>query len=149
VTVITSARSTFGSSESPHSRLLAAEEALKAEQVRHTRTKRALDDALAAIKALETKYAHAELAHTEAIAQEQSARAQAETTLKQREVQLEELAERVRQLEAQAASRPSETERAAGPTARVTRRSKAGPTIVEAEPVKWWLPSSRSAKRGR
>jgi len=149
VTMINSATAATSLMEAPRSRLIALEEALTTERSSLARTKRALDDALAANKALETKHVHTELAHAEAIENERSARAQTEAALQQLQAQLHEMEERFRQLESAAASQPPQTKRTAGPIARAGRRSKEASDAVEAEPVQWWLPHRQPGKRRR
>ena len=147
--MINSARPDAGQVESPRIRMMALAEALATEQSSHARTRRALDDALATIKALETRGAHAELAYADGIRNEQSARMQAEATSHQLQMQLREMEERGRQLESAATAQSPQTKRTTGPTARVRRRSKAPSGAAEAEPVKWWLPTYQLGKRRR
>jgi chromosome segregation ATPase len=149
VTMISSTASDTSLMESPRSRLMALEEALISERSSHARTKRSLDDALAAIKALETKHGHAELAYADAIENERSARAQTEAALQQLQAQLHEMEERARHLQSAAASQTPRAKRTAGPTARAVRRSKEASGAVEVEPVKWWLPNRQAGKRRR
>lgn len=149
VTMINSARPDASLVESPRIRMMALEEALATEQSCHARTTRALDDALAAIKALETKSAHAELTYADAIKNEQGARAQTEMALQQLQVQLHEMEERAQQLELTATSQSPKTKRMAGPAAQVGKRSKTRAGAAEPEPVKWWLPSDQAGKRRR
>ena len=149
VTMINSAASDTSLIESPRSRLMALEEALTTERSSHARTKRALDDALAANKALETKHAHAELAYADAIQNERSARAQTEAALQQVQAQLHEMEERARHLESMTASQPPQTKPTASPIARAVRRSKKASNAGEAEPVKWWLPNRQAGERRR
>ncbi len=148
VTMINPATSSDAiSAQSPRGRLMAIEEALVAERASHGQTRRALEEALATIQALETKLAHGELAHAEAIRQEQAARAKAETALQQLQVKPQE-AEHVRPHAAAATAEPLEAT-AVRSSRRVGRPRKEASAGVEPEPVKWWLPSYRAAKRRR
>ena len=148
VTVINPARPNAIPAKSPRMRMMALEEALATEQSAHARTRRALDDALATIKALETKGAHAELAYADAIRKERSARERAETTVQELQAQLQETEARVRQLEPATASQPSQMKRGAAASGQI-RRFKTQSGTAEAEPVKWWLPSYRASKHRR
>ena len=148
VTMINSAASDASLKESPRSRLMAFEEALTKERLSHARTKRALDDALAAIKALETRHAHAELAYADVIKDERGARAQTEAALQQLQAQLHDMEESARHPQSAVAA-PPQAKRAASPTTRAARHPKEASGAAEAEPVKWWLPSHQAGKRRR
>jgi hypothetical protein len=148
VTVINLAALDGISAQSRRGLLMGVEDALAAERASHRRTKRALEEALARIQALETKHAHGELAHAEAIRQEQTARAQVEAALQQLQAQLQQAELRERQLAA-AASEPCEATAAARRSGRVTRPRQKAPDAADPKPVKWWLPSYRAGKARR
>jgi hypothetical protein len=139
VTVINPAASDSVSAQSPRGRLMAVEGALSAERAAHARTRRALEEALATVQALETKHAHGELAHAEAIRHEQAARAQAEAELQQPQEA------RTRPHVAAAASELTKAE-PVRPARRVVRRRPEATDTAEPEPVKWWLPAYRAGK---
>ena len=143
MTVINPAVSDTNSVQSARDQLIAVQGALEAERASHARTQRALEEARAAIQAFETKLAHGELAHAEAIRREQTARAEAETALQQLQVKLQE-AEHMRPHGAATTSEPPQ-----GGRRRVGRLRKEAPEGVEPEPVQWWLPSYRASKRQR
>jgi hypothetical protein len=149
VTVVNAATSENVTGESLRGRLRALEQALRAERESHVRTKHALDDARGAMQALETKCAHIELAHAEAIQNERSARTQAEAAVERLQAQLHAVEERGRQLEAAPAPKPPKVKRAAGQVARAPRRSKEATSAPEPEPVQWWLPGWKTGKTRR
>lgn len=125
--------------------------ALEGERAARIKTEQALAEAQATIRSLQAKLAHAELAHAEALAAERSSREQAEAAL--RDVK----AVRTRTAghsEVEAAARDA---RPAMPMASNTARSqsarpaKAKPGALaakarEPQPVKWWLPSYKTAQ---
>ena len=76
VTVV-SAQRQDAAEGSARDQLAAAEQALAAERAAHAQTTRSLQEALANVRSLQTKLAHAELAHGEAIAHERRAHAEA------------------------------------------------------------------------
>jgi hypothetical protein len=135
--------------QSPRSRLIALEDALAAEQISHARTKRGLEEALATIQALETKLAHGELAHAEAVQHEQAARAQVETTLQRLQAQLQEAEVHAQRIAAAATSTPRHVEPAVDSSGSVSRGRSKATGSSEPKPVKWWLPSYRAAQRQR
>jgi len=106
-------------------RLTVAESALEHERAQHGATKRALFDAQASLQALQTRLAHAELAHNEAIAAERRARQTAEEALT-----------------ALQNAPPPEPER---PTKTVRAKLPRVPRVArEQKPVRWWTPSYRA-----
>jgi len=130
-------------------RLAAAEEALGAERQSHARTERALKDAVATIRALETKLAHAELAYTEAVQSERCAREQAE-------LMLQELRARVQpKEEGRDSGKPSAPTQKSRKGMRPKRRTEGTGRLgnmprdgqSDQEPVQWWLPSFRAKRR--
>lgn len=150
VTVVNPAASDVAPAQSRRGLQTALEDALAAERASHMRTKRALEETLARIQALETKHAHRELAHAEAIRQEQTARAQVEAALQQLQTQLQQAEERERELAAAAAaSKPRKAAPAASSSGRVTRPRQKASDGADPKPVKWWLPSYRTGKGRR
>ena len=120
------------------SRVAEIEAALDVERNAHGATKRTLQEAQASVQALQTRLAHAEFAHGEALAAERRARKEAEDSLQAR-IALE--AE-------QAASPAGEAPVAAAVTApkkavRKMPRVPRTPKVAEPQPVKWWLPKFR------
>lgn len=103
-------------------RVAELEAALEAERTAHAVTKRAWQEAQSAAQALQTRLAHAELAHRDALEVERQTRETVEAALR----------------EARAAA-----ERAA---AKAPRRKPAETAQAEREPqpVKWWLPNYKA-----
>ena len=122
-------------------RVAELEAALEAERTAHGATRRFLHEAQATVQAQQTRLAHAELAHSEALAAERSARQAAEDSLQAR------LAEAEQPLPAPAVVPPSpavaKPKLAARKVPRTPRVSKA----KEPQPVKWWLPNFREKRR--
>ena len=115
-------------------RIGALETALEVERTAHAATKRTLSDAQAANQALQTRLAHSELAHGEALAAERQARKLAE--------------------DAQAAAaaprraEPAMKARAAEPAIKPPRKPRANAAPPrEPKPVKWWTPGFRAKAR--
>lgn len=129
---------------SAQNRVAAVEAALRAERAAHERTEQALKEALAAAERLETKLAHAGLAHGEALAAERASRESAERARD------EALAAKAA-LEAQLAELTPPTRarsRVVGGENQATPRQKPpSATKREPQPVKWWLPSYRAKLR--
>lgn len=149
VKVVNATTSGSGLATSPRARMIALETALAAERDSHARTKRALNDALATIQALETKHAHAELAHADAMASERRIREQAEAALRQLQAPATAEMDRAKPSETSAPSRTPKAKRSAGVTRQANRQDTTLRGQAEPEPVKWWLPSYRSDKRRR
>ena len=121
-------------------RVAELEAALETERTAHGATRRLLHEAQAAVQAQQTRLAHAELAHSEALAAERSARQAAEESLQARLAASEPLAvPPVPAPAAAAAAKPKPTVRKAPRTPRVSKK--------EPQPVKWWLPSFRQKVR--
>jgi len=118
------------------------ETALDAERSAHGATKRALHEAQAQVQALQTRLAHAEFAHGEALDAERRAWRDAEASLQaQLAAQVEQPAELLMASPALVASgTPRKTVRK---TPRMPRASK----VKEQQPVKWWLPGFREKTR--
>lgn len=138
----------------PANRIRAAEDALEAERASHAETARALRDAEAAVQALETKLAHAELAHTEALAAEREARERAEQALRDAlaaaapamtgmaDAPLAPAADKPRRGRPRKVVEPIEAIAADKPRRGRPRLNAApsAPKQREPKPVKWWLP---------
>ncbi len=119
-------------------RVAEMEAALDAERNAHGATKRTLQEMQASVQALQTRLAHAEFAHGEAVAAERRARKEAEDSLQARlALEAEQAASSVG--EAPAAAVVSAPKKAARRMARVPR----APKVAEPQPVKWWLPNFR------
>jgi hypothetical protein len=103
-------------------RITELEAALETERAAHGATKRLLQDAHAAQQALQTRMAHSEIAHREALAAESTARHAADA--------------RVQAVSVAAPPKASKTRKAAVRTQ--------APQGQEAQPVKWWLPGYRT-----
>lgn len=116
--------------------------ALDAERNAHGATKRALHEAQAGAQALQTRLAHSEFAHGEALAAERRARKEAEESLQAWLVpQVEEPAAPPHAIAAMALSGPAKK------MARKVPRTPRGPKVAEPQPVKWWLPNFREKTR--
>ena len=103
-------------------RISELEASLESERAAHAATRRTLQEAQLAAQALQTRLAHAELAHSDFLAAERQARETAE------------------------AARQQAVQRLATTQAKQARR-KAAPAPAaerEAQPVKWWLPNYKA-----
>lgn len=121
---------------------------LDAERAARAGAERALAEAQAAIRALQAKLAHTELAHAEALAIERRAREHAEAVLREetaREAAERRLSEPVsaRASVEAPAPRPKTQRAKAGKTAPKTSAAKAR----EPKPVKWWLPDYKASTK--
>lgn len=112
-------------------KLIAAESAVESERAAHVQTKRSLQEAQAAYQALQTQFAHAKIAHKEALEAEQNARRAAE--------------------EALAALKAAPKEEVVEPQAAEPKRRGRRPVVAKApraakeqKPVRWWTPTYRS-----
>ena len=128
-------------------RLAAVEAELRSERAAREKAEQSLREAQASVERLETKLAHAELAHAEALGAERQAREQAERALGEareaiaaREAELASARERGRARTAASSEKPR------GKTAAKPRKS-AETAKREPQPVKWWLPSFRAKMR--
>lgn len=131
---------------SAQNRVAAVEAALRAERAAHERTEQALKEALSAVERLETKLAHAELAHGEALAAERASRESAERARDEAVAAKAGLEARLAELTAmptRARGRPA----ADADTPARGRRKAAPANEREPQPVKWWLPSYRAKLR--
>lgn len=113
-------------------RVAELEAAIDAERGAHAMTRRALSEQQAAMQSVETRFAHAELAHRDILAQEQRARST--------------LQEQIALLQAPPPPRPAQTVvTQADPAALPKKRGR--PRIhpaKEAKPVRWWTPSFKA-----
>ena len=114
-------------------RLAEVQAALEAERAAHAATRRSVAEHQAASQALQTRLAHADLAHREALQQEQRALAAAQEALA--------AAQQTRRPRATLAAEPDATQPAAAPRPR--GRPRTAPP-KEAKPVRWWTPSFRT-----
>ena len=105
-----------------------AEEALQAERMAREEVEAVLAQANAAIVTLQTKLAHAEIAHSEALAAERAAREES--------VRLAELLAQAKALPAVVASAPDR-----GNALRLSQDE------AEQEPVQWWVPGWKGVYR--
>lgn len=120
-------------------RVAELETALEAERAAHGATRRSLHEAQAAAQAQQTRSAHAELAHTEALAAERRARQAAEESLQALLATSGQLAP------PPTAARPASAKPKSKPAVR--KASRAPGAAKEPQPVKWWLPSFREKRR--
>jgi len=118
-------------------RVAELEAALEAERTAHGATRRSLHEVQAAAQAQQTRLAHAELAHSEALAMERNARQAAEESLQARLAVSEQTA--AVPVAAPGLAVPAKPKRAAPKTPRVPRVAK----TKEPQPIKWWLPNFR------
>ena len=115
-------------------RIATLDAGLEAERAAHAVTRRTLQETQAANQALQTRLAHADLAHGEALVAERQARKQAEDALA-----------------ATTAPRPALAPMAARPMDSAPKpprkpRANAAPPR-EPKPVKWWTPGFRAKAR--
>ena len=122
-------------------RVAELEAALEAERTAHSGTRRSLHEAQAAIQAQQTRIAHAELAHSEALAAERSARQAVEESLHARSTAPEQ------PVASPAGAQPVPMSAKPKPAARKTPRAPRVSKAKEPQPVKWWLPSFREKLR--
>jgi hypothetical protein len=79
--IVLNSRGDRGANPSPRNRVVAVEAALEAERAARASAERSLQEALTLIQSLQTKLAHAELAHSEALAAERKKREYTEPQL--------------------------------------------------------------------
>lgn len=161
VVVLNNSRDHGPDGPAPVNRIAVAENALRAERAARERAERSLKEALATLQHVQTKLAHADLAHTEALAAERQGRERAEAAREQAENALAETIVARDALELrlsamtearlQATSSAAVPERAAASEERAAtrprRKTAAVPGEREPEPVKWWLPSYKARLR--
>lgn len=123
-------------------RVAELEAALDTERAAHATTRRTLHEALGNVQALQTRLAHAELAHEEALAVERRARKDAEDTL---QAHITAPATPPAH-QAFATSSPPASARVKS-TVRKTPKAPRVAKVAEPQPVKWWLPNFREKMR--
>ncbi|MBN9560505.1 MAG: hypothetical protein J0H14_07210 [Alphaproteobacteria bacterium] len=131
----------------PVNRIAAAEAALRSERVARERAERSLRETQATLQHVQTKLAHADLAHGEALAAERRGREQAEAALAEAIVAREALELRLAEMVAASPPQPEsppEAAKSSQPTLVKPRRKATNPAEREPQPVKWWLPSYKA-----
>ena len=123
-------------------RIAELEAALEAERSAHGATRRTLQEAQASVQALQTRLAHAEFAHGEALAAERRARKEAEESLQT------QLSPQFEQPVAPPMTAPTliSADRAKKAVRKAPRAPRV-PKVAEPQPVKWWLPNFREKTR--
>ena len=124
-----------------------AKAVLDAQQAERADAERSARETQAIIQSLQTKLAHAELAHDEALAGERRAREQAEKALREAVIARTEAEQRLREVvsSARRAEVPAKAVTATGTArGRPGGKAPAGPKVSQPQPVKWWLPSYRA-----
>ena len=125
--------------------------ALIVEQAARLAAERSLADALAIVRSLRTKLAHAELAHGEALTAERQARERAEMRLREMVAACETAGRRADELGTgqmgEAPAPRARTGKAASAQPRAALHAAAKPR--DPQPVKWWLPSHKAARPTR
>jgi len=116
--------------------------ALDAERTAHGTTRRTLHEALGNVQALQTRLAHAELAHEDALAMERRARKEAEDNL-----QANMAAQTTQAVTPSPVAAPVTPVGKAKLTSRKAPRVPRAAKVAEPQPVKWWLPSFREKVR--
>lgn len=139
--VVLNSRSDNDPTATAKARVAELEAALDAERAAHGSTRRALQEAHASAQALQTRLAHAELAHKEALAVEREARHVMEESLAQMAPKMG-LPEPLLS-ETGSSGAPIKAKPAARKIPRVPRAAKNS----EPKPVKWWLPNFREKLR--
>ena len=136
--VVLSSRSDHDPSVALKARVAELEALLESERNAHGVTKRMMHEAQASGQALQTRLAHTEFAHGEAIAVERRARKEAEDSLQAHLAQAAEVPTAVA-----TASSISSPKKAVRKAQRLPRPTK----VTEPQPVKWWLPNFREKTR--
>ncbi|GAC1484625.1 MAG: hypothetical protein NVS2B11_10320 [Acetobacteraceae bacterium] len=113
---------------------------LETERAAHASTRRALQEAQAACQALQTRLAHTQIAHGEALASEREARRLADEALAEARANLAAAAASAAPLAAMQA-KPAKPKREYRASA-ATRELK--PATREPKPVRWWTTSYRA-----
>jgi hypothetical protein len=152
VVVLSPSREHGPDGPAPVNRIAAAEAALRSERAARERAERTLRETQATLQHIQTKLAHADLAHSEALAVERRGREQAEAALAEAIVVREALEGRLADLTAAppppAPEPASELAKPTRPAVVKPRRKAAASTIErEPQPVKWWLPSYKAKTR--
>jgi len=150
VEVLSPSREQGPGGPAPVNRIAAAEAALRSERVARERAERLLRETQATLQQVQTKLAHAELAHGEALAAERQGREQAEAALAEAIVARETLELRLAAIAAvqpPEAEDPTEPAQPSQPALVKPRRKAANAAEREPQPVKWWLPSYKAKTR--
>jgi hypothetical protein len=150
VVVLSPSREHGPDGPAPVNRVAAAEAALRSERVAREWAERTLRETQTTLQHVQTKLAHADLAHGEALAAERRGREQAEAGLAEAIAARETL--ELRLVEMAAAQPPGAEDRTElvkpSQTALVEPRRKAANAAErEPQPVKWWLPSYKAKTR--
>jgi hypothetical protein len=150
VVVLSPSREHGPDGPAPVNRVAAAEAALRSERVAREWAERTLRETQTTLQHVQTKLAHADLAHGEALAAERRGREQAEAGLAEAIAARETL--ELRLVEMAAAQPPGAEDRTElvkpSQTALVKPRRKAANAAErEPQPVKWWLPSYKAKTR--
>jgi len=150
VVVLSQSREHGPDGPAPVNRIAAAEAALRAELAAREQAERSLRETQATLQHVQTKLAHADLAHREALAAQREGREQAEAALAEAIVAREALELRLAEL---ATAPPPEAEdrtelaKPSQPALVKPRRRAANQAEHEPQPVKWWLPSYKTKTR--
>jgi hypothetical protein len=150
VVVLSPSREHGPDGPAPVNRVAAAEAALRSERVAREWAERTLRETQTTLQHVQTKLAHADLAHGEALAAERRGREQAEAGLAEAIAARETL--ELRLVEMAAAQPPGAEDRTElvkpSQAALVKPRRKAANAAErEPQPVKWWLPSYKAKTR--
>ncbi len=121
--------------------------ALEAERAAHGTTRRTLHEALGNAQALQTRLAHAELAHEEALAIERRTRKEAEDELRTLLTTWAEQPAVSAPLVAPTAPVAMVPIAKAKPAIRKAPKTPRAAKVSEPQPVKWWLPNFREKTR--
>lgn len=148
--VVVNGRKEQDNNPSGDPRIAAMQAVVASEKAARALADRALQEAQATIQTLQTRLAHVELAHSEALAAERARREQAERALQDSRAPRERAQPEQRNIAAPAASEPRKRGRPkkiapTAPSTKATRVKKAR----EPQPVKWWLPSYRAKAHKR
>ena len=150
VEVLSPSREQGPGGPAPVNRIAAAEAALRSERVVRERAERSLRETQATLQQIQTKLAHADLAHGEALAAERRGREQAEAALAEAIGAREALELRLAEMTvAQPEEGPTEPAQPSQPALVKPRRKAANAAGREPQPVKWWLPSYKAKTRAR
>jgi hypothetical protein len=150
VVVLSPSREHGPDGPAPVNRVAAAEAALRSERVAREWAERTLRETQTTLQHVQTKLAHADLAHGEALAAERRGREQAEAGLAEAIAARETL--ELRLVEMAAAQPPGAEDRTelvkpSQPALVKPRRKAANAAEREPQPVKWWLPSYKAKTR--
>lgn len=125
-------------------RVAELETALETERTAHGVTRRSLQDSQAALQASQTRLAHAELAHADALATERRAREAAAEGLQAQLAKPTALTEQA--TASPTAAVPTVVPVRSKPSTPKTPRAPRVSKTKEPQPVRWWLPSFREKR---